>query len=131
MCSPPIAAAACKSRTNARKSPGLFSISASTASGSMDSSSPSKTLCAILLIWSFPTRLNWIFSAKRITRSLLRRHCLPEPHNRIASLQVNITGCSVILSKFRSSALPPESPLMVAFSSSSGDRILSILSSDT
>ena len=130
MCSEEVAHTACRSRIRALKSPGFPSIKTSTASGSMEYPSPSNTLCVILRICTLPTRLNWIFSANRMIRSLLRRQLLPLPHRRIGSLQVMMIGCSVFFSKLSNSALPPESPLIVAASSSSGDRILLILSSD-
>ena len=90
--------------------------------------SESRTLSAILLKSAGPTLSNVIFSDTLFTLSLFLLQ-LPLPQSFIGSLQVIITGFSVLLSRLSNSALPPESPFSTA--PSSDPMVLWILSSDT
>ena len=125
-----MAQTACRSLTRALRSPGLLPMRASRASGSMLLASASRTRCATRLRCSFPALLKLTISAFLSNLSLFRLQFLFLPHSLIGSLQVIMTGCWVISSRLRSSALPPESPLRTV-ANSSGIIDSSILSSDT
>ena len=119
---------ACKSLTMARMSPGFAATNRSMAMASAVTPSATRTRFAILFNALSETRLNSIISASLENRSLVARHCPPLPHNLIGSLQVKRTGCLVLLSNLRSSALPPLSPLSRFFTSSESIPALRVAS---